>query len=296
VSDPKDRSLSELYQQAEDVTSPQHLDDKILAMAKLHAAENQTKPWFQVQSFGAIASACVVVIALSVVFIEPDTEQALNEKVINEQTRAMSPDLSSEKSSFAAPNPEVMATPVSSARLKAASARLNAAKKTLETTRKRELIMASPESYLDSIEQLITENKLADARLRFDKFETQYPKLAQFQNSAFAVQKLKYTNPAANPLGDELSVYSETSRLMGSAVDSDFVETLVEALVETPIKTSAETLAQASSQTPTEESEFSRSTSTELKKLDQAPENNRLQQRVNAIIQVLSTQAKNHNE
>jgi len=297
VSDQKDHSLSELYQQAEDVTSPQHLDDKVLAMAKLHAAENPAKPWFQVQSFGAIASACVVVIALSVVFIQPNTEQALNEepramspaasseqrsfaapspdvttKSVNFASLKASPSPSSEQRSFVAPSPEVITKLVSSVSLKAAPANLDAAEKTVQLERKQEIIVASPESYLDSIEQLIEDNKLADAHFRFNEFETQYPKLAQFQNNAYAMKKLKNTNVQAKHLRDELSTDPDSSRLMGFAADSDVAETLAE------------------------ENELSAPTPAELNKLDQTPKRNRLQQRVNAIIHALSPPSKNHNE
>jgi len=266
VSEQEDHTISELYQQAEDVTSPQHLDDNILAMAKLHAEENRAKPWFQVQRYGAIASACVVVIALSVVFIQPNTEQTLNE-----ESWIMSPGPNSEQSSFVPPSPNVTAKPVSSVgavSLKAVPASLNVAEKMVQLERKQEIIVASPESFLDSIEQLIEENKLAVAQLRFNDFASQYPKLAQLQNNAYAVKKLKNTNVSEKHLSDELSTDRDSSRLMGLVAESDVAETSIE------------------------ESEHSSPIATEINDLNHVPEHNRLRQRVNAIIHALSSVSK----
>jgi len=293
VSEQEDRTLSELYQQAEDVTSPQHLDDNILAMAKLHAEENRAKPWFQVQSYGAIASACVVVIALSVVFIQPNTEQTLNEESwlmspgeSSEQSSLIAPsqDLvsksaslkasrsaSSEQSSFASPSPNVTVKPVSSVgavSLKAVPASLNGAEKMLQLEREQEIIVASPENFLDSIEQLIEENKLAAAQLRFNDFASQYPKLAQFQNNAYAVKKLKNTNVSEKRLSDELSADRDSSRLMGLVAESDVAETSIE------------------------ESQLATPIPTEINDLNHVPEDNRLRQRVKAIIHALSSASK----
>jgi len=293
VSEQEDRTLSELYQQAEEVTSPQHLDDNVLAMAKLHAEENRAKPWFQVWNYSAIASACVVVIALSMVFIQPNTEQTLNEELWlmspegrSEQSSSAvpspdavsesvslqaSPRPSSEQSSFAAPSPSASAKAVSSVgavSLRAVPASLNVAEKTVQMERKQEIIAASPESYLGGIEQLIKENKLADAHLRFNEFASQYPNLAQFQNNAYAIKKLKNTNMSAKHVRDELSANRDSSRLMGFADESDVAEV------------------------STEESELSTATSAKSKSLNKTPEQGELQQRVNAIIHALSSVSK----
>jgi len=293
VSEQEDRTLSELYQQADDVTSPQHLDDSVLAMAKLHAEENRAKPWFQVQSYGAIASACVVVIALSVIFIQPNPEQTLNEELwlispdgSSEQSSSAnpSPDIvsesvslkaspspSSEQSSFAAPSPNAKAKTVSSVgavSLQAVPASLNVAEKTVQMERKQEIIVASPENYLDGIEQLIKENKLADAHLRFNEFASEYPKLAQFQNDANAMKKLKDTNVSAKQFRDEPTADRDSSRLMGFAAESDLTESSAD------------------------ESELAMSTSAKSKSLNNTTEQGELQQRVKAIIHALSSVSK----
>lgn len=267
MNEHEDRPLSELYQQAEDVTYPSELDDKILAMAKLHAAENQPKPWFQVQRFGAIASACVVVIAVSVIFIQPNTELPLNE-----EPQAMSPSPRTEPSSFAAPSPEIMTRPIISTRMKAMPARQAAAKETLQVARSQEIIVASPEYYLDSIEQLIEENKLTAALLGFNNFERQYPQLAQFKKPDYALTKLKKKTLSRERASEEFAADRELTHLMGVNASSGFADTLVE------------------------ESEFSTSSSAELKMTDQAHQNVSLQARVNAIISVLTPLLNQQNE
>jgi len=77
MSTKEDKTLSQLYQQAENPKSPEKVDNYVLALAE-QEAENMRPSRFGPQTVAAVASACVLVLAVSFVFNNPSEDLQRN--------------------------------------------------------------------------------------------------------------------------------------------------------------------------------------------------------------------------